>query len=144
MSKTEFDLNPFFDALDKELVQKINYEYPELFKQKLYLLAEELCGRVIENTPRQFGDLQAAWTVGDVVKKGDTYYIEVYNNLDYAESVEDGHQQEVGRYVPAIGKRLKKPLVEGAHMMEISLAELEARLPQHLKDWLSDFLKFNM
>ena len=32
-------------------------------------------------------------------------------NVEYAAHVEYGHTQEVGRYVPAIGKRLKAPFV---------------------------------
>lgn len=34
-------------------------------------------------------------------------------NVEYAAAVELGHHQEPGRYVPAIGKRLKKSFVPG-------------------------------
>ena len=34
-------------------------------------------------------------------------------NVEYAAPVELGHHQEPGRYVPAIGKRLKKSFVPG-------------------------------
>lgn len=34
-------------------------------------------------------------------------------NVSYAPAVELGHHQEPGRYVPAIGKRLKKSFVPG-------------------------------
>ena len=37
----------------------------------------------------------------------------VGTNVDYAPYVELGHNQEVGRYVPAIGKRLVASHVEG-------------------------------
>ena len=39
----------------------------------------------------------------------DTMYLGT--NVDYAPYVELGHSQEVGRFVPAIGKRLKNPIV---------------------------------
>lgn len=39
---------------------------------------------------------------------GDTYVIEVRNDVKYASYVEFGHRQTPGRYVPAIGKCLKK------------------------------------
>lgn len=37
----------------------------------------------------------------------------VGTDVEYAASVEYGHHQEVGRYVPAIGKRLVKSFVPG-------------------------------
>lgn len=37
---------------------------------------------------------------------------------EYAPHVEYGHRQQVGRYVPAIGKRLKAPYVEGQHFFQ--------------------------
>ena len=33
--------------------------------------------------------------------------------MEYAEHYEYGHRQEAGRFVPAIGKRLKKSFVKG-------------------------------
>lgn len=37
---------------------------------------------------------------------------------DYAPHVEFGHRQEPGRYVPAIGKRLKASYVEGQYFLK--------------------------
>ena len=54
--------------------------------------------------------------------------------------MEWGHRQKVGQYVPALGKRLKAKTVKGAHMMELSLAELQAVLPGYLQEWMNDFL----
>ena len=72
---------------------------------------------------------QDSWKVGPIVKKGDTYYIEVYNNVEYAEPVEYGHRTRGGRgFVP------------GKHMMELSLEELNQALPGFLREWLSDFI----
>ena len=39
--------------------------------------------------------------------------------------VEYGHRQQPGRYVPAIGKRLKKGWVEGKFMLTISEQEIQ-------------------
>lgn len=44
--------------------------------------------------------------------------ITLYNDVEYAKAVNDGHKQEVGRYVPAIGKKLKAPMVRGQHMLQ--------------------------
>ena len=45
--------------------------------------------------------------VGDASEKA----VYIGTNVEYAPYVEYGHKQEVGRYVPAIGKRLVKPHV---------------------------------
>jgi hypothetical protein len=41
-----------------------------------------------------------------------------FPTASYAAAVEFGHKQEVGRFVPAIGKRLVKPFVAGNPYME--------------------------
>ena len=46
--------------------------------------------------------------------RGDTIGYTVH----YAPHVEYGHRQEVGRYVPAIGKRLVKPFVPGKYFLK--------------------------
>ena len=79
--------------------------------------------------PHQTGRLQDSWKVGPIVKKGDTYYIEVYTNVEYAEPVEYGHRTRGGR-----------SFVPGKHMMELSLEELNQALPGFLREWLSDFI----
>lgn len=38
---------------------------------------------------------------------------EVFPTTKYAPFVHEGHRQEVGRYVPALGKRLVQPFVKG-------------------------------
>lgn len=43
--------------------------------------------------------------------------VAIGTNVEYAIPVEVGHMQEVGRYVPAIGKRLVSPHVEGKHYL---------------------------
>jgi HK97 gp10 family phage protein len=59
-------------------------------------------------------------------------------NVDYAASIEFGHHQEVGRYVPAIGKRLvnefvpAKPFIKPA--MINNLEEYKHILENELKN----------
>ena len=76
-----------------------------------------------------------------VEKSGNTYTITVADDVPYASYVEFGHRQTPGRYVPAIGKRLKEGFVPGKHMLEISEQELEALAPKILQDKLEKFLK---
>ena len=128
MSDTEYR----FDGLDeweKRLSQAIESQYPEAFREMVLKLAEELWKEVIENTPKKTGRLQNAWSIGSIVKRGDEYYIEVYNNVEYAEPVEYGHWTRGG-----------KGFVKGAHMMELSLQKVQKHLPGYLREWMKDFL----
>lgn len=128
MSDTEYK----FDGLDeweKRLSQAIESQYPDEFQAMVIELAVQLEGRVKENTPVKTGHLKREWHIGDIVKRGDEYYIEVYNNVEYAEPVEYGHRTRGG-----------KGFVKGAHMMELSLQEVQKNLPGYLRKWMNDFL----
>ena len=108
-------------------------------------LAARLLAKVIKRTPKVSGNLQKGWTVGQIQKMGNTYVIEVINPVMYAEYVEYGHRQEPGRYVPAIGKRLKADWVNGQFMMTISAQEIQNITPKlleaRLKKKLGDIFK---
>jgi len=75
-----------------------------------------------------------------VSRTGDTYIAWIINPVEYASYVEYGHRQTPGRYVPVLGKRLKKSWVQGRHMLQISMQEVEARLPQFLDVKLQAYL----
>lgn len=72
---------------------------------------------------------------------GDKYHIDIINPVEYASYVEYGHRQEPGRYVPAIGKRLKAGWVDGHHMLTISESELNSMSDQILQAKLNKFMK---
>lgn len=80
-------------------------------------------------------------TVKGVVRKGDNLEITIYNPLEYASFVEYGHRQEPGRYVPVLGKRLKKAWVEGKYMATIAIKDVEDKLParfeEQFKAWVT-------
>ena len=96
-------------------------------------LAARLLRKVIKRTPKDTGNLQKGWTTGEIRREGNNYIIEVINPVKYAEYVEYGHRQEPGRYVPAIGKRLKASWVEGRFMMTISAQEVQNIAPKVLE-----------
>ena len=81
----------------------------------------------------QGGKLRRSWTVGEIQKEGDLYKVEVINPTSYSSYVEYGHRQKPGRYVPALGKRLKNGWVRGRFMMTISEEELKAQAPAILR-----------
>lgn len=75
------------------------------------------------------GTLRRGWTIGNVTKIGTNYKIEVINNTIYASYVEYGHRQKPGRYVPALGVKLKKGWVEGKFMLTLSENDLKNEAP---------------
>nr|DAN54164.1 MAG TPA: type I neck protein [Caudoviricetes sp.] len=89
----------------------------------------------------QGGTLRKNWTVSDVRKNGGNYEIEVSNSTEYASYVEFGHRQTPGRFVPAIGKRLKKSWVKGKFMLTISESELQKQAPSVIEKKITEWLK---
>lgn len=116
------------DEFEKKLVQIISHDYPREFEQMVIQVANDLQTATADITPVDTSHLQENWFVGELVKRGNDYYIEVYNNVEYAEPVEYGHRTKSGGFV------------EGAHMMELSVEFLKIQLPSYLRDWLSDFI----
>lgn len=128
MSDTEYR----FDGLEEweqRLSKAIESQYPAEFRKMVINVAVQLQGRVKEHTPVKTGHLRNEWHIGDIVKRGNEYYIEVYNNVEYAEPVEYGHRTRGGG-----------SFVKGAHMMELSLQEVQKNLPDYLRGWMNDFL----
>lgn len=127
MSNTDYS----FQGLDKweqRLSEAVNKAYPKEFERMVVDIAVQLEGKAKEKTPVKTGHLRNQWRVGKIKKRGNEYYIEVSNNADYAEPVEYGHRTKGGNFK------------EGAHMIELSLAEVSERLPGYLRQWLDEFL----
>ena len=105
------------------------------------------------------GTLRRGWTGGKdmggkayahtlpVKKQGSDYVITVENiaknerGEPYASYVEHGHTQEPGRFVPAIGKRLKRSWVEGQHFLKISEEELKTVASKQMEKKLEKKLR---
>ncbi len=75
-----------------------------------------------------------------VTKEGTNYVIVITNPVEYASYVEYGHIQTPGRYVPALGKRLKSCWVPGKLMMTTSEKEVGAIAPALLQKRLEQKL----
>lgn len=87
------------------------------------------------------GNLRRSWTILPIEKQGNEYIVTLINNAEYASYVEFGHRQKPGRYVPALGKSLKKSWTPGRFMLTVSEQELEAQLPVLLRQKLYTLLK---
>jgi hypothetical protein len=77
----------------------------------------------------------------DMQHNNSNYVAVITNPVPYASFVESGHRQQKGRYVPAIGKRLKETWVEGRWWLAESETEVKAEIPSVLQRRLDDFLR---
>lgn len=145
MGKVDFsELQKFVDKVETVLDEDQVQLFMEVCAKEL---AARLLTKVIKRTPvgvypdRVGGTLRRGWTaekqqsvasyVNDlkVTQNGDKYTIEIVNPVEYASYVEFGHRQTPGRFVPAIGKRLKANWVEGKFMLTISSQEIQEAAP---------------
>lgn len=100
-------------------------------------------GQDVMRTSQMGGALRRGWTAKpiEVYKIGRSFRVNLVNPTHYASYVEIGHKQTPGRYVPAIGKRLKASWVEGQHFLELSENELKKIAPEALEKKLEAFLR---
>ena len=150
-------------AFRDQLQQKASEEQTQKFFESCAKeLAARLLAKVIKRTPvgqypagsgKNDGTLRRGWTGGvdgnaaqyaqslQVERVDGGYQIEITNPVAYASYVEYGHRQTVGRFVPAIGKRLKQNWIEGKFMLTISEKELQAAAPGVIEKKMEKFLK---
>lgn len=99
------------------------------------------------------GTLRRGWTGGrktspteyaqglNVRHRGNRYSITVGNSVEYAPYVEYGHRQRPGRFVGAIGKRLKRSFARGQGMLEKGGQEVDRVAVRVLSKRLNRWLK---
>lgn len=126
------------DVKGLDLTLKKLKELPRVFDEEISIAMndEGLDWRddVRSNTPVDTGDLRRSWIFEGVTKSGFIFEMELSNNLEYSDHVEYGHRQEPGRFVPAIGKRLKADYVPGSYMLRDGTNRLEETLPKALRE----------
>ena len=125
----------------QKIIEEMEKEKEQLMIDTIKELAARLLRKVIKRTPSDTGNLRRNWTVSDVRKNGENYEIEVSNSAEYASYVEFGHRQTPGRFVPVIGKRLKKSWVKGKFMLTISENELQKQAPAVIEKKITEWLK---
>lgn len=146
-------------ALERRLEQLERADFEKVCREGAKKLAGTLLNKVKKRTPvgqkpdvaqdilDQYwpgyvgGTLRGAWEILPIEKHGNDYLITVINNEQYASYVEYGHRQTPGRYVPALGKRLKLSFVPGRYMLTISEDELRRTAPRILGKMVDRALK---
>ena len=107
-----------------EMLKKVNsmqHKADNIIRKEMIEGATIILSQAKAITPVKTGALRRSLTYGDIKRIGETYNMIIGSSLSYFDYVENGHYQEVGRYVPAIGKKLKKGFVQGKHMISQSV-----------------------
>lgn len=137
------DLDKFCRDVSKELAARL----------LALVIPRTPVGAYPEGTGKNGGTLRRGWTGGKnagarayaqslpITKVGNTYTIEVINPVEYASYVEFGHRQTPGRFVPAIGKRLKASWVDGQYFLTVSEEELQRLAPVIIQRKLDQLLR---
>lgn len=97
--------------------QEVLAAFDRQTKRGLMAIGETAVGYAKNDTPVDTGRLRNS---EDYKVEEDGVYIGT--NVEYAPYIELGHSQEVGRYVPAIGKRLVNSHVAGKHFLKNAAA----------------------
>ena len=92
-------------------------------------------------TPVKTGDLRRSWELKGPFFSGTDISVELRNSKNYASFVENGHRQTPGRYVPAIGKKLKASWVPGQHFLQKATKQTSNQIPQLITPVMDDILR---
>lgn len=132
--------------------------FETFLRQFLINQALETLREIVERTPEDYGDLKQQWQLTDVRKIGAMLEITIYNPLDYASYVEEGHQQ-IRRFVPGYwegdkfryqpyepgtkgsGMMLTGRWVTGFFMATVPLTELEYNLPARFSNQFKQYVE---
>lgn len=140
-----------FERLRQQIVD-LDTKHQQFLRQFLAEMGQRAMAQTKALTPVDTGDLRLRWELSSVTRVGDSLQIVIFNPLEYASHVEDGHMQR-RRFLPlhhlersAKGKRLARTLgrkygrnttgimlkdkwIPGVHMARISIDKIERELP---------------
>ena len=94
----------------------------------------ECVAEVKANEPVVTGNLRRSITSGEVELNGNEYSMTVGSSLSYARYVEEGHKQDVGKYIPVIKTKLKKEFVPGNHVIKDSVDLHQSKLIKRIQE----------
>ncbi len=96
-------------------------------------VVNEVAEHLRATTPKDTSELVGS--IRQSVKGGEG---EIGYTKEYAPHVEYGHRQNVGQYVPKLGKRLKAPFVEGQHFFSREMEATRRVLKKRIQDLLKE------
>lgn len=114
-------------------------------------------------TPVDTGNLRNRWELSQVFRRGDELYVVLFNPVEYASHVEDGHMQRK-RFLPIEyldspsskkmvsslkakygddmkGIMLQDKWIPGYHMARIAITKIEREIPKRYEKAMKEFMK---
>lgn len=146
-----FDYSQFENMLAQfKTVQK---EYDSFIRKFLLEMGMRTLAQTKKLTPVDTGRLRNAWELSAVYRDGDELYVVIFNPVEYASFVEDGHMQH-NRFVPGsflggkfeyipgypMGMVLSNKWIPGYHMARISITKIEQEIPRRFERAFKDFV----
>ncbi|MGE5627826.1 MAG: HK97 gp10 family phage protein [Solirubrobacterales bacterium] len=128
-----------FDEMQKLMKSKFK-EIDNIIKEEMEEKADMCVAEIQSRTPVVTGNLRRSMGRSNIKKYSGSYSIKVGSNLEYAKWVEEGHKQTPGRYVPSIGKRLKKSFVQGNFAIRDSVEIYQAELNKSIEKRIGEEL----
>lgn len=134
------DSKGFEALLDKN--QALQLDYGQFLISFLKRVGMRALAQTVQLTPVDTGNLKINWKLSDVFVEGKTLSIVMYNQVEYASFIEDGHAQH-RRWVPGTwvggrfvydpkaetGMMLKEKFIPGYHMAKISIDKVLLEMP---------------
>lgn len=143
----------FQKALDDRVIERFIQEF-------ITEIGMRVLRKVKKRTPVNNGELRRMWKIGTVERRGNSYVVEIFNNLEYSSFVEYGFRShwvpgywEGNTFVYDPGYKPEKGepagmyvgpkdgWVQGRFMMTISMKEIEAQMPKYLEKRQVELLK---
>lgn len=117
------------DDFENALLDIVNIKLPSELERFLLEMAYRVERKTKKKTPLDTGTLRRSWKVSKVKRKGKQLFIEVYNNVEYAPSIEYGHMT-----------RNNSKFIPGRKMLTLSVKAVEKEMPKHLKKMLNTII----
>lgn len=126
------DYSEFIEFRDK--FERLSNEFENFLKQFLIKQALDVLAKTKKESPTDTGLLRNSWTIGEVVRDGDTLKVTISNPVEYAKYVEYGHMD-----------RSHQKWINGKFMCSLSIIEVKKKMPQRFKkEFETWFASFNM
>lgn len=126
------DYSQFIAFRDK--FERLSNEFETFLKQFLIKQALDVLAKTKRNSPVDTGLLRNSWTIGEVVRDGDTLKVTISNAVEYAKYVEYGHMD-----------RSHQKWINGQFMCSLSIIDVKKKMPQRFqREFETWFASFNM
>jgi hypothetical protein len=156
------DFREFQDLLDS--FKEVQKQHEAFLRKFLTEMGMRALAQTKKLTPVDSGNLRNRWELSEVYRKGDSLYIVLFNPVEYASFVEDGHMQR-RRFLPIQyledspanakmvasikqkygddiqGVMLHDKWIPGHHMARISISKIEREIPKRYEKALKQFMK---